>query len=520
MLTRPPGVSLPERTTKSCSRCGGPLELRHLQGLEVEVCVRCGAAVLDRADLESLTANAVLSAPEARPTDAGVVQVRSPPAPARPERKKPWDFTPRPAPPRKPPRRVEKTLIPTLLEPGEDETEDGPMIVGHRIHDSEPPVRPREVVPDSEMPTGPPAPAPLPKAGPPKPPPVKAITPATPALAGPGFARAEPSLGKPSAAPPPPPSTLGRTVRPEDGNAPAVRPTAPVGAASEPGLGSMPPHAVDEPGLDLDGPEPSTEEGPFQRITRDAPPVVALDGPLPDDDQVAWEASGGRIRSMFLVASAMAAAGTVVALLALALWVTWLGPRWRERAAEVRGPDLAEVVGAPTGDVVLERPEPVVPDEILPEAPDEILSEDDPIGGPPDAPREPDEPLGAPPAPAPVPAPTTRPDPEPIDAAAPLPRPVAPRPTPAPVTVSRERLIERGWETVESNPDAALAAFGQVLETSPSDHEAAYGYGYALLEKGDPSAAGPYLCRARPSADVTIQREVAGLIARHGIQCP
>jgi len=485
MLTAALGETLPERTTKTCSRCGGPLETRHLQGLEVEVCVRCGAAVLDRADLENLAASAVLSAPEARATESGVVVSRQ--TPVRPERKKPWDFTPRPAPPRKAPKKVEKALIPTLLEEGGDETtEEGPMIVGHRIHESEPPVRPREMMPESEIPTGPPSPAPFPKAAAPRGPG------GSPLLSG-----AEPMLRRPPEAPPLPPR-LGRTVRPDDGNAPSIRPSAHVNMTPEPAFGRIASDGVDEPLLDLDGPEPSTEEAFFDTTQKSIP--VGTD----PGEVVEWEDSrGSKVRSLLFVASALAALASVLAIASIGVWVFWLGPAWRERAATVDGPDLTEIVGSPSGgDLVIEHPEPV---EVV--VPDEVPVE----------PGTPEDGEGIDDAPVPTPVPITSPEPT----TAPAPIEPAPRPpTPRSSAPSRSTLIARGWDTVESDPDAALEAFGQVLAGNADDYEAAYGYGYALLEKGDPAAAGPYLCRARPSPDVTIQREVDGLLARHAIQCP
>jgi len=486
MLTAALGASLPERTSKTCSRCGGPLETRHLQGLEVEVCVRCGAAVLDRADLENLAASAVLSAPEARSTESGVVVSRTP---VRPERKKPWDFTPRPAPPRKAPKRVDKPLIHALAEEGGDETtEEGPMVVGHRIHESEPPVRPRDHKPESESPTGPPAPAPFPRALAPRGPGGIAI--------GPKASAAEPALKRVPEAPPLPPK-LGRTVRPDDGNAPSVRPSSPVNLTPEPVIGRIASGIVDEPGLDLEGPEPSTEEAFFDTTQK----VVPRSDP---DEVVEWEdGRGKRVRSGLFFASALAALASLAAIAALGAWVFWVGPAWRQRAATVDGPDLTQIVGSPSGDLVIEHPDavdPVVPDEAEVEVapvPDDGTGEegvDEPVIEP-----EPEPP-------APVPTPT--------------PRVAAPRPAPRDTAPSRASLIERGWATVESDPDSALEAFGKVLAADSDDYEAAYGYGYALLEKSDAAGAGPYLCRARPSPDVTIQREVAGLLTRNAIQCP
>jgi hypothetical protein len=272
--------------------------------------------------------------------------------------------------------------------------------------------------------------------------------------------------------------------------------------APEPDIGSLPPSAPEGPGMDLGEPEPSTEE-----VLSDLEGEIS---PWADRvDSQDWEARGSRVRGVLLFASALAALGALAALVALGVWIVWLGPWWRGHAASVEGPDLAQFVGTPSGDVVLERPEPVVTPTIPVEGP----GDEEPQGTPDEAVVEP--------APAPEVAPTA---PEPIVAPVPEPEPPAPAPEPAPppkpTAPTRSTLIARGWDTVESDPDAAMAAFGEVLAKNPSDHEAAYGYGYALLEKGDTAGASPYLCRARPSPDVTIQREVDGLLARHDITCP
>jgi Flp pilus assembly protein TadD len=81
-------------------------------------------------------------------------------------------------------------------------------------------------------------------------------------------------------------------------------------------------------------------------------------------------------------------------------------------------------------------------------------------------------------------------------------------------------LIDRGWEAADTSPGKAVTLFEQALGVDPSSHEAMYGYGYALLKKGDLSGAGTWLCKARGSGQIDIQREVSGLIEQHGIACP
>jgi hypothetical protein len=58
-----------------------------------------------------------------------------------------------------------------------------------------------------------------------------------------------------------------------------------------------------------------------------------------------------------------------------------------------------------------------------------------------------------------------------------------------------------------------------VLASNPRDFEANYGYGYALLQQGQYAKARPYLCKALPSPDVTIQREVSAMLRTHDLAC-
>src|SRR5690606_28961446 len=129
----------------------------------------------------------------------------------------------------------------TLPLEGEDDTEDGPIIVAQKVSESVPPVKPREAPPDSELPTAPPSRLPLPPIPSPS-----------------------PSASK-SGGPPPPPTSLRKTVEPQDGNDP-VRPGRPITLPDEPGLGLG---QRGGPYLDLDLPEDSTEEAPLETTDKD-----------------------------------------------------------------------------------------------------------------------------------------------------------------------------------------------------------------------------------------------------------
>jgi predicted Zn-dependent protease len=79
--------------------------------------------------------------------------------------------------------------------------------------------------------------------------------------------------------------------------------------------------------------------------------------------------------------------------------------------------------------------------------------------------------------------------------------------------------VTQGWNTADSDPSRARTLFGEALEKQPGHHEANYGYGYALLKMGKADDAKSYLCRAKSSRDIDIQREVSGLLERNGLSC-
>lgn len=442
------------------------MELRHLNGLEVEQCIRCGAVVLDRADLEELTGSAVINAPNPRAADPG--PARTPPPR---EKRKPWDYTPAPPPPRVP--EGLDSLLPDFPEPDET-TEEAPLLTGHRLHESEPPVRKR-------------------LSAPPPPPPLDmhSIRPRS----APDVGAIVQNAGKMKRPPPPPPNV--KSISPESADEPALGHRGDVTLSEEPGVGDL------SNGIDSDEPSFDLAFDPDADSTEEAP----LMGQEVDHDDVlgAWEKRRRR-RRLFLGLLVIALLSVVAGGIAAAIAFQAVVPG-RTDAPE---PSIADVTPRTAGDVV-EDPE---------------LDLEQPTPTP-----EPTEAAVAPPAPKPAVAPTPEPavappqpkpvEPEPV-VVAPTPEPapvVAPAPAPAPKKPSRQALIDRGWAQVESDPDAAARAFAAVLADHPGDHEANYGYGYAMLEKGNLAEAGPYLCRAKPSPDVTVQREVSSLLTRNGLTC-
>jgi hypothetical protein len=128
------------------------------------------------------------------------------------------------------------------------------------------------------------------------------------------------------------------------------------------------------------------------------------------------------------------------------------------------------------------------------------------------------------PAPAPV---APQPPPALVDAPAapkpaPAPAPAAPKPASAPAApkpANVSALVDKGWNSVESNPAAAKSAFRQALDASPGNAGASYGLGYTLLKTGDAAGAQPYLCAASKSRDVEMQREIQSLLQQNGLSC-
>jgi hypothetical protein len=151
--------------------------------------------------------------------------------------------------------------------------------------------------------------------------------------------------------------------------------------------------------------------------------------------------------------------------------------------------------------------------------------------------RQPDQVPGTPlvaPAPKPEPEPEPEPTqvPAPSDAPAaptvePTEQPVPPSPAPQPTStaappvpaVNFRGLLDQGWATVDADPGAAEAAFRQILARKPAHAEANYGLGYTMLSQGDKTGSAQFLCAAQGSSDISIRRDVAGLISRNGLSC-
>jgi hypothetical protein len=152
----------------------------------------------------------------------------------------------------------------------------------------------------------------------------------------------------------------------------------------------------------------------------------------------------------------------------------------------------------------------------------------------PGLPRVSGDPLIVPTAPQATPATTVRAMPVPR-ATSPAPVPAAPNPGPPPSSPSSDPpapvqpaapastvrgLVDQGWTLVEHDIPAATARFESALARRPAHPDANYGLGYVLLRQGRTLDARPYLCRALDGADITTQREITGLLARHQLSCP
>src|SRR5690606_23681397 len=184
---------------------------------------------------------------------------------------------------------------------------------------------------------------------------------------------------------------------------------------------------------------------------------------------------------------------------------------WMHAATESPpGPELEQVlVAAPVAEPIPSEPDPAPEADPATEADPEAGAADEepvPEAAEPTAEAEPAAPGRADAPSEPPPARDAPPD---------------PRPAAAPA-VSVRSLVERGWSAIDRGDLAgAISTFRQAYSREPNDPQVNYGYGYAMLERGDTEAASDHLCRAaaRSGGDVTLDREVAGVIKRAGISC-
>lgn len=221
-----------------------------------------------------------------------------------------------------------------------------------------------------------------------------------------------------------------------------------------------------------------------------------------------WDAPRAETRSR---TGLLALIGVIAVFLVLgAVW--WAG-RTPEAPLAPGTPPIAAssaagsraVVSPPAPSVVAPAPQPAEPVVVIPQPP--LVVPQPPVVVP--APQ----PIAAP---RPVAAPSPVAAPHPIAAPGAVP---SPEPRPAP-RQSLRTLIDRGWNSADTDPAAASALFEQALAINGGSYEAMYGFGYARLKAGDASAAAPWLCKARAAPELDIQREVNGLLAQNAISCP
>jgi hypothetical protein len=129
--------------------------------------------------------------------------------------------------------------------------------------------------------------------------------------------------------------------------------------------------------------------------------------------------------------------------------------------------------------------------------------------------------------PKPTPKATVTPKPTPKATAASPEIPPTPKPTPKATATPKTKpasdtswksRVDQGWRIVEREPTTAADHFKRALAVVPNNADANYGYGYAMLKIGKLADATTHLCRAR-AGDVSMQREVAGLLAEHELSC-
>jgi outer membrane biosynthesis protein TonB len=146
---------------------------------------------------------------------------------------------------------------------------------------------------------------------------------------------------------------------------------------------------------------------------------------------------------------------------------------------------------------------------------------------------DPVDPTPAPPAPtvAPTPPPPVVPVAEPAPAVPDPPKPTpkarpkpapkpTPKPTPKPSGGETAKLIQRGWDKVDTAPSAALSLFQQALSSSPSSAEAHYGRGYALMRLDRKDEAVSAYCKAISLGDTLLRREIRSVMQQNGLACP
>lgn len=95
----------------------------------------------------------------------------------------------------------------------------------------------------------------------------------------------------------------------------------------------------------------------------------------------------------------------------------------------------------------------------------------------------------------------------------------APKPAARP-KLSPDKAVTAGWNAVESNPKSALSYFQDALSAQPTNIDARYGEGYALLKLGRTAEATKKLCSAMAQAGPGVQREIKGLLGQNSLSCP
>ncbi|MGC6492282.1 MAG: tetratricopeptide repeat protein, partial [Myxococcota bacterium] len=111
--------------------------------------------------------------------------------------------------------------------------------------------------------------------------------------------------------------------------------------------------------------------------------------------------------------------------------------------------------------------------------------------------------------------PKPKPKPAPKAEAAPTP----PKTTSSTAKANFRSLVNRAWAETERNPTLAIESFEAALKLRPSDPDAVYGLGYALLKANRTSEANVQLCRALRNSPARDIREIEGILNANNLSC-
>ncbi len=448
-----------------CSRCGGPRQKEDFQGASVVACLNCGAVTLSRGDLQRL-AGVMPMAPPPAPVGRTIV----PDAISSLDIGKPVLTASEPPPP---PRSKNPTLSPSPAPeiPREIEYFHGPG-GSQQVNVPNATIAPEDFATEEEEETN---------------------------LFSGDMAKAlEADFANPAFEEtmiPPTQATFNQfDEMPDQDDDTAEQ------LGMEVSLQKASPSPDPEPLLPGNRSIPDTDENVGLNMSFDEP-FGGEDFDDEDEDDFVAQYQAARRRRMIL-------GMVVVAMLGLALGAPVVGfVGYQAFRASMASADVApgDDPAAPSTDGTADGDTDEPQGEGDTDKPEGDTDTEEPVEAPPsDEPPAPDEPPAKPA------------DPPPADNSPP---PAETPPDNGGAGASPSKLIDQGWGKVGSDPAAAAALFEQALQTDPSNADANYGLGYALLQGGDTGGAKVYLCKSLQNANTSTQREVNGLLTNNEMTC-